>query len=137
MAYRTYSGKVHVKLNPDDISRVLVFLPRVDDPIEAYLTTFDLQQPLTLELLRTVLARLESQHGPDESWKEDIGFAVLDELQRLQSGPVTRTPGKSKRSDAQAATHAAAAAPALPTPESATKGLSLYELLRGRKSDDK
>lgn len=137
MAYRTYSGKVHVKLNPDDISRVLVFLPRVDDPIEAFWTTFDLRQPITLELLRTILARLEALHGTDESWKEDIGFAVLGELQRLQTGPVTRTPGKTARSDAQAATHAAAAAPALPTPEPPTEGLSLFELLRGRKSDDK
>lgn len=137
MAYRTYSGKVHVKLNPDDISSVLVFVPQINDPIEAFLTTFDLREPMTLELLRVLLARLEGRYSNDEAWKEDIGFAVLDELQRLQSGPVTRTPGKTKRSDAQAATHAAAAAPALPTPKPAAEGRSLSELLRGRKPDDK
>ncbi|WP_157273614.1 hypothetical protein [Thiobacillus denitrificans] len=128
---------VHVKVNPDDVSSVLVFVPQVNHPIEAFLTTFDLREPMTLELLRVLLARLESRYRGDKAWKEDIGFAVLDELQRVQTGPVTRTPGKTVRSDAQAATHAAAAAPALPTPKPATEGLSLSELLRGGKPDDK
>lgn len=135
--YLTHSGKVHVKLNPDDISSVLVFVPQFDLPVEAHLTTFDLPIPMTLELLKVLLARLAARYGNDEAWKEDLGFAVLDELQRVQSGCVKRTPGKTMRADAQAATHAAAAAPALPTHKPATEGLSLSELLRGRKSDDK
>lgn len=122
--------------NPDDISSVLVFVPQFDVPVEAHLTTFDLPFRMTLELLKVLLARLAARYSNDEAWKEDLGFAVLDELQRVQSGCLERTPGKTMRADAQAATHAAAAAPALPTPKPA-EGRSLSELLRGRKPDDK
>jgi hypothetical protein len=111
--YRTYSGKVHVKLYPDDVRSVFVFIPQFDEPVEATLTTFELDFPISLELLKLLLSRAEIRYGKDGDWTHDAGFAVLDELRRLQTDPVTRTPGKTLRTDAQASTHATA----LPVPK--------------------
>lgn len=133
LVYRQYSGKVHVKLDPDDIRSVLVFVPQLVEPIEAFLSTFDLDFPMTLELMRVLLARLGDRFKGDEAWKESIGFHVLDELQRVQSGPMTPTPGKTRRSDAQAATHAEAAPAVVPQKLHAATGVSLTDLLKGSK----
>jgi hypothetical protein len=130
--YLTYTGKVIVKLNPDDVRAVLVFLPHVNEPIEAFLTTFDIDFPVTLELLKLVLARWAERHGGSDAWQEDIGSAFLDELHLLQSGPHTPTPGKTTRSDAQAAMHAAAAPTAKPAREPTSKP-SLESLLKNSK----
>lgn len=131
--YLHYSGKVHVKLNPDDVRAVLVLVPQIDQPIEAFLTTFDIDFPMSLELLRVLLARLGAQYAGNDAWKTDLGFHVLDELQRLQSGPMSPTPGKTKRSDAQAATHAAAAPRVTPEQTQAKSTVDLSDILKGSK----
>ncbi len=132
--YRVHTGKkVHVKLDPDDVRSVLVFVPQLDEPIEAFLTTFDLDFPISLELIRVLLKRLEARHTGNEVWKEDIGFHFLDELQRVQSGPMTPTPGKTTRSDAQAATHAVALPTVTPQQVHTSTNVSLSDLLKGSK----
>ncbi len=72
LVYRRYSGKVHVKLDPDDIRSVLVFVPQLVGPIEAFLITFDLDFPMTLEFMRVLLARLGDCYKGNEVWKENI-----------------------------------------------------------------
>jgi len=131
--YLGYSGIVHVKLDPDDIRTVLVFVPQFDAPVEAFLNTFDIDFPMSLELLRILLSRLEARYGENDAWKIDPGFHVLDELHRVQTGPHTPTLGKTTRSDAQAAMHAEAS-PAISPQQLTTKaGFSLSSLLKGSK----
>lgn len=132
--YRVHTGeKVHVKLDPDDVRSVLVFVPHLDEPVEAFLTTFDLDFPISLELIRVLLKRLEERYTGDEVWKEDIGFHFMDELQRVQSGPMSPTPGKTRRSDAQAATHAVAMPTVTPQQVHTSTNVSLSDLLKGSK----
>jgi hypothetical protein len=133
-AYRVHTGgKVQVKLDPNDVRSVLVFLPQLDEPIEAFLTTFDVDFPVTLELLRVLLARLADRYKGDDAWRVEIGFHVLDELQRVQSGPMSPTPGKTVRSDAQAATHAVAMPTVTPQQVHTSTNVSLSDLLKGSK----
>jgi hypothetical protein len=128
LAYRIYTGKVIVKLNPDDIRAVLVIMPNYSEPIEATLTTFEIGFALTQEMFRVVMARLAAQNTGD-AWKQDIAYAFPTEMGKLQSGETTRTPGKSIRTDAQAATHAAnIVMPPASSPEPAE---SLESMLRG------
>lgn len=132
--YRVHTGeKVHVKVDPDDVRSVLVFVPKIDEPVEAFLTTFDLDFPISLELIRVLLKRLEARHTGNDVWKEDIGFHFLDEMQRVQSGPMTPTPGKTRRSDAQAATHAVALPTVTPQQVRTSANVSLSDLLKGSK----
>ncbi|WP_324781131.1 Mu transposase C-terminal domain-containing protein [Thiobacillus sedimenti] len=132
--YRVHTGeKVHVKVDPDDVRSVLVFVPQLNEPVEAFLSTFDLDFPMSLELIRVVLKRLEERYTGNEVWREEIGFHLLDELQRVQSGPMTRTPGKTKRSDAQAATHAVALPTVTPQQVHTSTNVSLSDLLKGSK----
>ena len=103
MLYRVYSGKVHVKLDPDDIRTVLVFAPKVRDPIEAHLTTLDIDDfSVTLELARTISSRI-----PISVPREEFGFHFLHELQTLQSGKTILKSGETWQHLAQAAAHAA------------------------------
>lgn len=134
--YREYSGKAHVKLDPDDIRAVLVFVPNLDEPIEAFLTTFDIDFPMSLETLKIVLKKLEAKYGDSQVWRENIGFAILDEYRALRSGPPTRTPGKTLRSDAQAATHAAASPIDQTPPQPSSQVPNLSSLLSGSELDD-
>ncbi len=104
LAYRVYSGKVIVKLDPDDITNVLVILPKYELPIAAQLTTFRLPWPVSLEVFMFVRERLLAKNGGDLN-NIDMEYAFLSELDELQSG-YTPTPNKSVRTAAQAATHA-------------------------------
>jgi hypothetical protein len=133
-AFLTYSGKVIVKVDPDDIRSVLVLVPNRAEPIEAYLTTLDIDFPLSLELVKVLFARIAAKHPGDTSWMSDPEHELLTELNVLQSGPPTRTEGKTVATDAAAAAHAAAAPPVAPPPSRPVP--SLEELLRGSQLDD-
>lgn len=133
-AFHNYTGYVIVKMDPDDIRTVLVLIPGFDDPVEASLTTFDFDFPISLELVKVLLDRIAAKHPDDETWMQDVNYEVHAELDRLQSKPPSRTPGRTVATDAQAASHAAAAPPA-PVPAPRTLP-SLEELLRGSELPD-
>jgi hypothetical protein len=109
--FRTYTGTVTVKLDPDDIRTVLVFVPGYVEPIEATLTTFELDFKCSLELARLVLKRLASEHGsiPDAS---TLTHQFPREVESMRTG--ARSATGSIRTDAQAAAHAADAVVPLP-----------------------
>lgn len=130
LLFRVYSGKVQVKLPPDDIRTVLVFAPKVRDPIEARLTTLDIDFPLTLELARTLAKRVLENAPPQE-----FGFHFLHELERLQTGQTVLNPGEAPRNIAQAATHAAEV-PSVQRPSAASEAeTDLESLLPGTALD--
>lgn len=134
-AFMTYSGQVIVKMDPDDIRQVLVLLPGRKDGIEAYLTTLDIKFPLSLELAKVVLQRVEARFPDGDLWTRDVNHEFLAEFEALQTKPPTPTPGKTTASDATAAAHAAAAPPvAAPPPPKAKPSLS--DLLRGSAIED-
>lgn len=105
--YRTNTGKVIVKVTPDDLRSVLVFLPQVAGPIEATLTTFEVDFPLSWELLDIVVNRAKERY-PNQPMSEVLPTAFPQILAELQSGTsVVSKFGGHK--EAQAATHAARA----------------------------
>jgi Mu transposase, C-terminal len=128
-AFRRYSGQVIVKLDPDDVRHVLVFVPHQLAPIEASLTTFALDFKVSLELLNVLLDRVGLDVEDLDPWPEDVIYNVLSELSDLQTKEPTRTPGRTRDTDAEAATHAEAAPAAASRQESPSAGLE--ELLRG------
>lgn len=132
--YRSYSGKVHVKLDPDDVRQVLVFVPQYDTPIDAHLTTYELHEKTSLELLKLVLKKLDSQAGRADAWQHPIDL-VLDETMKLGSEPHDPTPGSKKSTDAKAAVHAAATPPTLRAPRP-RPSMSLNDFLAGTDIDD-
>jgi putative transposase len=133
--FRTYSGDVVIKMDPDDVRQVLVFVPRLDRPVLADLTTFNIPFQMSLELLKTLLQRLASRgNDGDESWILDPDAALLSELEGLR-GSSERTPGRTARSDAQAATHAVQTpVPAAP-PAPRSEAPSLESMLGGSRID--
>ena len=135
IAFRTNSGKVVVKLDPDDIRTVLVIVPNHQNPIEATITTFEWHEKITLELYRLVVARLAAQ-GANNLQNLDLQFAFPAELEKMQ-GRHSQTPGKSVTTDAQGAVHAAKMAPVATDPEFASKrNQRLEKLLRDTSLDD-
>lgn len=129
-AFRRHSGRVIVKLDPDDVRHVLVLVPHQIAPIEASLTTFALDFKVSLELLNVLLDRVGLDVEDVDPWPEDVIYNVLDELSDLQTKDPTRTPGRTRDTDAEAATHAAAA-PAAASPQQSPPIAGLEELLRG------
>jgi len=133
-AFMTYSGKVIVKLDPDDIRQVLVLVPGRSAPIEANLTTLDIHFECSLELAKVVLARVAARHPGDDTWMLDINHEFLAEMETLQTKPPTPTEGKTTATDATAVTHAAKAPPVTrPSPQAEP---SLSDLLRGSEVGD-
>lgn len=87
-----YSGMVTVKLNPDDIRTVLVFVPKYLDPIEATLTTHEPPDfPVSLELYRFNLKREQeasaarSSHAPHPVLEGNLKFCFMDSLEAAQA----------------------------------------------------
>lgn len=134
-AFRTYSGRVIVKLDPDDIRSVLVIVPQYDDPIEAYLTTHSFSHPVSLELLQIALKynqKISAAVGSGPLVDRDMQFSNI--LADFQEATELQISGTTARKEIQAVTHAAALPPAMrispgPTP-------SLDELLKGTRLDD-
>lgn len=114
-AYRVYSGMVVVKVDPDDVTSVMVFIPGYPEPIEAFWTTFDLPVAISQETLSVVLSRLEAKYPGVLENDEDLNYIVLNELHELEKMSGPSTPGRTPRSDAHAATHVSAS----PMPPSA------------------
>lgn len=134
--YRVYSGRVFVKLDPDDVRTVLVVHPQWSEPVEAYLTTFKLSNRVSLELLRVLLARIEATGVAPDASQETLAYVFDEVYQNLLNAPASRTPGAAIHSDAQAAAHAASAPhpSAIITP--AAHPLDLRELLGGDDLDE-
>jgi putative transposase len=117
-AYRVYSGMVTVKLDPEDVTSVLVLVPGYIEPIEARWTTYDLPVAISQETLSVVLSRLQAKYPGVLENDEDLNYIVLNELHDLEKMSGPSTPGKTPRSDAQAATHVSAT----PVPSAASVG---------------
>ncbi len=129
-AYLTYSGRVIVKLDPDDVRAVLVLLPKhgLSDPIEAFLTTFSYREgPVSLELYRMTMR----SHEADALARGVVGGEVLPfvferQLEKIQSFTGPSVPTTTPRKETQAAVHAGAL-PAVQVAQnegSATKSLA-------------
>lgn len=140
-AYLTYSGRVIVKVDPDDLRAVLVLLPKhgLSNPIEAFLTTFSFKEgPISLELHRMTRRSHEAEalaRGVVEG--EVHPFIFERELEKIQSFTGPSIPTTTPRKEMQAAVHAGAL-PAVQVAQnegSATK--SLADLLgESRLTDD-
>lgn len=134
--YRFHTGKVFVKLDPDDVRTVLVVHPQWPEPIEAYLTTFNLSNRISLELFRNILARIEATGANFNASQETLAYVFDEVYQNLLNAPASRTPRVAVHSDAQAAAHAVSAPTqgAIITP--AAHPLDLRQLLGGDDLDE-
>jgi len=135
----THKGKTIVKLDPDDVRSVLVLIPGVALPVEAFIQTHRVsgfRHPVSLEMLRITLARREARGDHLSLLSEEAANeALLDDIWELQNTESIRTEGKTLLSDAQAVTHADRAPSAeAPKPAAAARGLS--EILKDTKLDD-
>lgn len=127
-------GKVVVKLDPDDVTSVLVLSPQWESPIQATWTTFDLP-PVSQELISVLLSRVAADNPGILLNETELQFAVLERLEKLQTGPVSATPGRTARSDAQAATHASSTPQVAPI-RAVPKSISLENMLGDSHIDD-
>lgn len=127
-------GKVVVKLDPDDVTSVLVLSPQWESPIQATWTTFDLP-PVSQELISVLLSRVAADNPGILLNETELQFAVLERLEKLQTGPVSATPGRTARSDAQAATHASSTPQVAPI-RAVPKSISLEKMLGDSHIDD-
>lgn len=122
--YLTYTGKVIVKLNPDDVRAVLVFIPKQTSgtPVEAFLTTFSYDEgPVTLELYRLTRRSHEAEMQARGGFEvADVPYVFEQQLERVQSFSEPSVPTTTARKETQAAVHAAA----LPLVQEAKRGLS-------------
>lgn len=132
--YRIYNGRVTVKIDADDIRSAIVIFPDENIHIEAHLTNFDFDYPVTAELYNIVLKRLEQKGLAAES--PDFSDRFSREVETLQSGPVTATPNTKSSSDVKAATHAAAMPTITPSQPPSTTDFDLGKLLGGSRLDD-
>lgn len=105
--FRTYSGPVFVKLNPDNVQSVLVIIPLRNEPVEAYMRTFELHQPVTLEMFRLARDRA-AQSSPDIDPQTHHPAAFADELENITRWQHPR--GERASAAAQAAAHGSSAA---------------------------
>lgn len=108
-----------MKVTPDDIRSVLVLFPDENEPVEAFLTNFEFEWPVSLELYELVMKRLNEKGVPDDA--EGLADKFTEELRELQTQPERRTPGTTPAADVKAATHAAAM-PAVEAPKPKEKG---------------
>jgi len=125
--YQTYRGKGIVKVDSDDIRTALVHFPDMNEPIEASLTNFEFDHPVSLELYDLVMKRLaatEVMHEP-----EDLSDRFATEINRLQTKSESRTQGTRPSADVQAATDAAAMPPVEPPKPKSAATLDLDALL--------
>ena len=134
-AYRSYSGTVVVKLDPDDVRSVLVIVPQYAEPIEAFLTTYSLTERVSIELLQMAIkannsASAAAQTGKPVAAPMHFGSVLAD----LQEATKLRIAGTTARKEIQAVTQAAAMPPAARL--LAAPSLSLDELLKGSELDD-
>ncbi|MDT3680539.1 MAG: Mu transposase C-terminal domain-containing protein [Burkholderiaceae bacterium] len=102
-AWRHYQGDVTIKLDPDDIRRVLVFVPEYLNPIEAEVTTFEAPDfPVSLELYKSE----ERRQDAGSSWQQPtdgrIGFDPAAAVMRTK-GPRSPTSHTTLRTDARVA----------------------------------
>lgn len=135
-AFLTNTGKVTVKVDPDDVRSVLVLHHHWPSPIEAFLSTFQLHTQVTFEMLKMVLARAEADGDGTDGSNDDIAYAFQKHAHLLQMGPSKKTPGKTRKSDAHAAKDAAAHPP-FPAPRhSNADEFDLNDLLGGGALDD-
>lgn len=134
LVYRTNTAKVHVKVDPNDIRSVLVFVPTYDDPFEAHLTTHFLPFPVSMELFQLALKRAKDPLGITEDADVPVDF-VLDEVRNLQTGKPEPTQGVTTMTDAKAAVHAATTRP-VPEKRPRSEGTpSIDDLLSGTDID--
>lgn len=78
--------KLHVKLDPDNVRSVLVFVPHIDEPIEALLSTFDLHIPISLELIRALMAIYDYKLPFQQRLLDEIDMA----LEEIRAGGNSR-----------------------------------------------
>lgn len=133
-AYRVYTGKVVVKLDPDDIRSVYVLVPKFDEPILAICTTFEFQHAMPQEMWAVILKRIASQY-PSAYEQDEISFVLPEVFNSLQEMVAPSTPGATARSDIQAATQAAALPKAQPLPKPVV-GIDLNSMLGGEEISD-
>ena len=139
-SYRRYTGNVFVKLDPDDIRVVLVFLPKDvrSSPIEAFLTTFSYSDaPITLELYRMTLRSYEAEkHVHGNSKSQDLPYVFAEHLARIQSFSEPSVPTSTSRKETQVAVQVAAM-PQVENIENNPSALnSLSELLGASRLND-
>ncbi len=135
VAYRTFSGSVVVKLDPDDVRSVLVLVPQYTEPIEAYLTTYSLPQRVSLELLQMAIkSSQEASLAASSGAPVHVPLHFSSVLADFQDASELRIAGTTARKEIQAVTQAAA----MPAASRllATPAPSLDELLKGTKLDD-
>lgn len=133
-AYRVHTGKVVVKLDPDDIRTVYVFVPKFDEPILATCTTFEFQHAMPQEMWAVMLKRIAEKY-PSAYEQDEISFVLPEVFNSLQEMVAPSTPGATARSDVQAATQAAALPKAQPSPKPAS-GIDLNAMLGGEDISD-
>lgn len=107
IAYRLHTGKVLVKLDPDDVRSVYVLVPKFDAPIQATCTTFQFQHALPQEMWSVLMKRICMQY-PSAPERDEISYVLPDVFNDLQAMVAPSTLGTTARKDVQAATQAAA-----------------------------
>jgi hypothetical protein len=135
LAYLTYSGRVLVKLDPDDVRSVLVILPHSEEPIEAYQTTFTYTGAVNLELYQHLRKKHDAEAIAAGLLPDDLPFAFEEMLEQVQGATKPELQGSVAHKQVQAAGQAAAMPKAQPK---APPPLDLGSLLAGSKfSDDR
>lgn len=138
-SYMTYTGKVIVKLDPDDIRAVLVFIPKQTTrmPVEAFLTTFSYDAAISLELyLMTRSSHKAEAQARGEFAGADLPYVFEQELERIQSFSGPSVPTTTARKETQAAVHAAALPQVQETKRGLSEGQSLADLLGSSRLTD-
>lgn len=133
-AYRTYSGSVVVKLDPDDVRTVLVLVPHIAEPIEANLTTFFVTEKVSMELLQLIIKEHEAEAKRSAAHSATpIPFAFAEHLLKFQESTEPTVAGTTVRKEVQGVTHAATLPPAVVRP---VRSKSLDEMLKDTELDD-
>lgn len=139
-SYLTYTGRVIVKLDPDDIRAVLVFVPKQTSgkPVEAFLTTFSYDEgPITLELYRLTRRSHEAEMQARGRFEvKDVPYVFEQQLERVQSFSAPSVPTTTARKETQAAVHAAALPQVQETKRGLSEGQSLADLLGASRLTD-
>lgn len=138
-SYLTYTGKVIVKLDPDDVRAVLVFIPKQTSmkPVEAFLTTFSYDAPITLELYRMTRSSFKAEaEAAGEFAGAELPYVFEQQLERIQSFIEPSVPTTTARKETQAAVHAAALPQVQETKRGLSEGQSLAELLGASRLTD-
>lgn len=139
-AYLTCSGKVIVKLDPDDIRSVLVFVPKrtSNTPIEAFLTSFSYTEgAVSLELYRMTRRAHEAETiAAGRSGSTALPYVFEEQLEAIQSFQQPSVPTTTLRKETQAAVHAASLPLVKDTMATRTEGQSLSDLFGSSRLTD-